>query len=65
MNTCYICYNENLSVIKFTCSHEICIKCFLKLRNLKCPYCNKEFEDRLKDLKKLIYFVIILITTRQ
>ena len=36
---CFICFESILHGISFSCKHEICIYCFMKLDQNLCPYC--------------------------
>ena len=46
---CPICLlnSTNQFQIKTPCNHEICMKCFLKLKTTICPLCRYDFKNEL------------------
>jgi len=48
---CPICLESlnNKFSCKTPCAHNFCLKCFLKLKDLKCPICRQSFTNTLPD----------------
>lgn len=45
MTKCFICYDAILHGIMFSCKHEICVHCFMKLDKNLCPYCRTPIHE--------------------
>jgi hypothetical protein len=45
MTKCFICYDSILHGVMFSCKHEICIHCFMKLDKNLCPYCRTPIHE--------------------
>ncbi len=43
---CSICYDDD-SVIKFQCTHHVCLMCISKLYKARCPLCNTDITSEI------------------
>ena len=49
---CNICLGKDSSIIIFSgCKHHICISCLYKIEKNECPYCRKEFNNEILNIK--------------
>lgn len=49
-NECGICYYEDMTpdvAKRMLCGHFVCLDCYFKLTNNKCPYCRGEIKHAL------------------
>jgi hypothetical protein len=57
---CCICYNRETNLIKAKCSHYICITCFFKMLDKKCPICRQNYDDQLDGLRNAYNILVTL-----
>ena len=45
---CCVCFETKTNLIfKTICNHTICLECFLKLKQIKCPMCREKFPPEI------------------
>jgi hypothetical protein len=63
-NSCIICYDTNINLIKPVCGHYICLQCFFKIQDPDplhpmCPVCRQHYDNQLYHLKNTIDLLLI------
>lgn len=52
MKKCKICFMRKYAIVKTSCKHRLCLNCITNLTKLECPFCRKQLDQEIPQLKR-------------